>query len=185
MKVTPTAIGDVKRIEPEVLTDARGSFRENWRARELAAAGIESSFVQENSSVSGRGVLRGLHYQVAQPQGKLISVSRGEIFDVAVDLRRRSPSLGRWVGVTLSGDSGSLLWIPPGFAHGYYVTSECAEVVYRCTNYYSPRHERTIRWDDRALAVEWPIAPETQPILSDKDRSGGSFAAAELYECAF
>ena len=184
MRIRPTAIPDVKQIETTTYADRRGAFRETWRAADLATAGIHATFVQENFSRSDRGVLRGLHYQIVQPQGKLVSVHRGEVFDVAVDLRRNSPSFGHWVGLALSDRGASSIWVPPGFAHGFYVTSESAELTYLCTDYYSARDERTIRWDDPTLAIEWPLSGGSVPVLSEKDRAGGAFAHAECYECA-
>ena len=182
MQITPTEIPDVKRVTPATLSDGRGDFFESWRANRLEEAGIGASFVQENCSRSGRGVLRGLHYQITRPQGKLINVTVGKVFDVVVDLRKSSATFGRWVGITLSDDKPTLIWAPPGFAHGFYVISDSAEFVYRCTDYYSPKHERTIRWDDPILAIDWPLSPNLSPLLSEKDRAASLFENAEYYE---
>jgi dTDP-4-dehydrorhamnose 3,5-epimerase len=180
MKVTATTIPDVLVIEPEVHGDARGFFIETWRRDRFAACGIDQDFVQDNLSRSAQGALRGLHYQVEQPQGKLVRVTAGEVFDVAVDLRRRSPTFGRWVGVRLSAANKKSFWIPPGFAHGFCVTAGPAEVQYKCTDYYAPDHERCIRWDDADLAIEWP--PCGALLFSERDRSGGQrFTEAECY----
>ena len=180
MQVTPTEIADVLVLEPSVFSDARGFFMETWHRRRFAEAGIDRDFVQDNHSRSVRGTLRGLHYQIEQPQGKLVRVTVGEIFDVAVDLRRSSPTFGRWVATTLSADNKRMVWIPPGFAHGFYVTSEVAECQYKCDDYYAAEHERCIRWDDPTLAIAWPVSGP--PLLSDKDRRRGqSLAEAECY----
>jgi dTDP-4-dehydrorhamnose 3,5-epimerase len=178
MNVAPTAIPDVKRIEPRVFTDDRGSFFESWNARALTEHGIEASFVQDNHSHSGRGVLRGLHYQIEHAQGKLVRCVAGAVFDVAVDLRRSSPTFGRWVGVVLSAENRSLLWIPPGFAHGFMVLSDGADFLYKTTDYWHPEHERTLLWNDPALAIAWP---NFAPILNAKDAVGMPLAAADLY----
>lgn len=172
MKFLPTRLPDVVLIEPEVYGDQRGFFMETWHARKFAAAGIEAAFVQDNHSRSTQGTLRGLHLQVRQPQGKLIRVVAGEIFDVAVDLRRDSPTFRRWVGLTLSAANRRQLWVPPGFAHGFYALSAAAEIIYKCTDFYAPEHERTLRWDDPELAVHWPLVPGQSPILSAKDAAG-------------
>lgn len=183
MKVIETAIPDVRIIEPRVFGDARGFFMETWSRRDFTAAGIDADFVQDNHSRSVQGTLRGLHYQIQQPQGKLVRVSAGEVFDVALDLRGGSKTFGNWVGVMLSAKNNRQLWVPPGFAHGFYVVSEAAEFQYKCTHYYAPEHERCIRWDDPKLGIEWPlIADGSEPLLSDKDRAGVRFADAEVYE---
>ncbi len=181
MKVLPTDIPDVKIVEPRVLGDARGYFMETWRENLFAELGIDARFVQDNQSSSGRGVLRGLHYQVRQPQGKLVRVIAGRVFDVAVDLRRGSPTCGRWTGTELSAANRRQLWVPPGFGHGFYVLSEAAEFVYKCTDYYAPEHERVIRWDDADLGIAWPLVPDVPTLLSDKDLAGLPYAAAELF----
>lgn len=181
MKITPTSIPDVLVIEPAVHGDHRGYFFESWRADLFAAAGVDAPFVQENQSSSGRGVLRGLHYQIRQPQGKLVRVISGRVFDVAVDLRRGSPTFGRWVGAELSAANHRLFWVPPGFGHGFYVLSEQAEFVYKCTDYYAPEHERVIRYDDPDLGIAWPLADGVATVLSDKDLGGVAFRDAELF----
>jgi len=180
MQVTPSVIPEVLLLEPRVFGDARGFFFESYNRRAFAGAtGIDVEFVQDNHSRSARNVLRGLHYQLRQPQGKLVRVTLGEIWDVAVDLRRASPSFGRWVSFELSADSKRMAWIPAGFAHGFLVTSEAAEVQYKTTDYYAPEHERTLLWNDAALAIPWPL--EGAPILAAKDRSGRPLAEAETY----
>ena len=157
MNVLPTEIPDVKILEPKVFGDDRGFFFESWNERAFAATGISDKFVQDNHSRSAQHVLRGLHYQIRQPQGKLVRVISGEVFDVAVDLRRSSPTFGRWIGAILSADNKRLLWVPPGFAHGFLVTSGDAEFLYKATDYYAPQHERTLAWNDPTLAIDWPI----------------------------
>lgn len=172
MKLLPTRLPGVVLIEPEMHGDQRGFFMETWHARKFAAAGIEAAFVQDNHSRSTLGTLRGLHLQTRQPQGKLIRVITGEIFDVAVDLRRDSPTFRHWVGLTLSAANRHQLWVPPGFAHGFYALSGAAEIIYKCTDYYAPEYERTLRWDDPELAVHWPLIAGRPPILSAKDAAG-------------
>lgn len=179
MNVLPTAIPDLKIIEPNVFGDERGFFFESWNARAFATEGISVPFVQDNHSRSARRVLRGLHYQIKQPQGKLVRVIAGEVFDVAVDLRRSSATFGKWVGATLSADNKRMLWIPPGFAHGFLVTSDYAEFLYKATDYYAPEHERTLAWNDRRLAIDWPT--DREPVLSRKDANGTPLADAETY----
>jgi len=181
MRFLPTKIPEVVVIEPQVFGDSRGFFMETWHARKFAAAGLDSVFVQDNHSKSGQGILRGLHYQIEQPQGKLVRVVSGEVFDVAVDLRRSSPTFGQWVGELLSADNKLMLWVPPGFAHGFYVTSESAEFTYKCTDFYAPEHERCIRWDDPDLAIAWPLVDGALPLLSLKDVAGASFQQAPYY----
>jgi dTDP-4-dehydrorhamnose 3,5-epimerase len=182
MKFLPTAIPDVVLIEPRVFGDERGFFLETYRADTFAAAGISATFVQDNHSGSRQGILRGLHYQIRQPQGKLVRVVAGEVFDVAVDLRRSSPTFGRWVGVTLSAENKRQLWVPVGFAHGFYVVSAWAEVVYKVTDFYAPQWERTIVWNDPQLRIAWPLVGGQPPTVSAKDAQGRLFAAAELFE---
>ncbi|MFY9316730.1 MAG: dTDP-4-dehydrorhamnose 3,5-epimerase [Burkholderiales bacterium] len=184
MKVERASIPDVLVLEPKVFGDARGFFMETWNAREFPALGIEARFVQDNHSRSSKNVLRGLHYQLRQPQGKLIRVTAGEIWDVAVDLRRSSPSFGRWTGMTLTAATPRQLWIPAGFAHGFLVLSEHAEVQYKATDFYAPEHERTLLWNDPALGIEWPLSgkPGDEPVLSEKDRCGKPLARAEVFE---
>ncbi len=182
MQAVATAIPEVLLLEPKVFGDARGFFFESYNRRAFQeATGLDPDFVQDNHSRSARGVLRGLHYQIRQPQGKLVRVIAGEVFDVAVDLRRSSPTFGRWVGETLSADNKRMLWVPAGFAHGFVVLSEFAEFLYKTTDYYAPEHERCIAWDDPALAIDWPAAIG-QPLLSVKDTQGVTFDAAEKFE---
>ena len=180
MKVIPTAIPEVLIIEPAVFGDARGFFYESWNQRAFdAAMGREVRFVQDNHSASGRGVLRGLHYQLKNAQGKLVRVTQGEVYDVAVDMRRSSPSFGRWVGELLSAENKRMLWIPEGFAHGFLVVSERAEFLYKATDYYAPEHERTLLWNDPQLAITWPL--DGAPLLKPKDAVGKPFASAEPF----
>lgn len=179
MKLVPTAIPDVVIVEPLVHGDERGFFMETLRVDRLAELTGELQFVQENHSRSAGGVLRGLHYQIQKPQGKLVRVVLGEVFDVAVDLRKSAPTFGQCVGVTLSAENKRQLWVPPGFAHGFLVTSGVADFVYKCTDYYAPEHERTIRYDDPALDIAWPL--QGAPRLSDKDEAGVPFADAEVF----
>ena len=179
MRTLPTAIPEVVQIEPRVFGDERGFFYESWNEREFAQAGISAHFVQDNHSRSLRGVLRGLHYQIRQPQGKLVRVVAGEIFDVAVDLRRSSPSFGKWVSSRLSAQSKAMIWVPQGFAHGFLVLSEAAEVQYKATDFYAPEHERALLWNDAALAIDWPLAGP--PTLSAKDERGVPLRDAECF----
>ena len=180
MECTPTRIPAVLLIRPRVFGDGRGYFLETWQRQRFEAAGIEASFVQDNLSRSTRGTLRGLHYQMPQAQGKLVSVVRGEVFDVAVDLRESSPTFGRWVATVLSDQNHEALWIPPGFAHGFLTLSETADFLYKCTDYYAPSCERSIRWDDPTLGIEWPALGEP-PILSPRDAAAPAFADAEYF----
>lgn len=180
MKVIATEIPDVLILEPKVFGDTRGFFLESYNKRTLSEVGIACEFVQDNHSRSAKGVLRGLHYQLRQPQGKLIRVSRGVVFDVAVDLRRRSPTFGHRACVELSDANQLMLWIPAGFAHGFLVLSESVDFFYKTTAYYAPQDERCIRWNDPDLAIPWPLSGE--PIVSAKDAAGTSFALAELFE---
>jgi dTDP-4-dehydrorhamnose 3,5-epimerase len=180
MNATPLAISAVVLLEPRVFRDDRGSFFESFNhARFEQLVGRSARFVQDNQSSSRQHVLRGLHYQVQQPQGKLVRVTRGEIFDVAVDLRRSSPTFGRWVGEVLSAENQRQMWIPEGFAHGFVVRSEHADVLYKTTDYWAPEHERTIAWNDPKIAVNWGLA--TEPVLSVKDRAGLPFSGAEHF----
>ncbi len=179
MQVTPTAIADVKLIEPRVFGDARGCFYESWNRRAFAEAGVDVDFVQDNHSRSTRGVVRGLHYQIEHPQGKLVRVVAGEVFDVAVDLRHGSSTFGQHIAVVLSADNKRMLWIPPGFAHGFMVVSDVAEFLYKTTDYWYPEHERTLLWNDPALAIDWPRADA--PILATRDANGFALAAAPTY----
>jgi dTDP-4-dehydrorhamnose 3,5-epimerase len=181
MRFVPTAIPDVVVVEPDVFGDARGFFLETWHEAKFREGGIDAEFVQDNHSRSRQGILRGLHYQIERPQGKLVRVVTGRVFDVAVDLRRSSPSFGRWVGEELSEDNHRMLWVPPGFAHGFYVLSESADFVYKCTEFYAPEHERCIRWDDPELGVDWPIPTHAAPLVSAKDADGVAFSEAECF----
>jgi dTDP-4-dehydrorhamnose 3,5-epimerase len=173
MKIQTTELLGVVLIEPQVFSDARGYFLETYNAKAFAEAGIAERFVQDNQSHSKKGVLRGLHYQVEQAQGKLVRVLQGEIFDAVVDLRSGSNTFGKWSGLSLSAKEQRMLWIPKGFAHGFYTLSETAEVAYKVTEFYSPQNERTILWNDPDLAIRWPL--QDKPILSDKDKAGHSF----------
>lgn len=179
MNVTETALPGVKRLEPRVFEDARGFLLESWNRQTFAALGLEADFVQDNHSRSTRGVLRGLHYQLHEPQGKLVRVVNGAVFDVVVDLRRSSPAFGQWTGTELSAENHRMLWIPPGCAHGFLVLSETADVLYKATAHYAPQWDRGIRWDDPAIGVRWPLAGP--PILSDKDRAWPGLRDAEVY----
>ncbi|KQO23981.1 dTDP-4-dehydrorhamnose 3,5-epimerase [Acidovorax sp. Leaf76] len=181
MQATPLAIPDVFLIEPKVFGDARGFFHESFNQRAFnEATGTDHQFVQDNHSRSAKGVLRGLHYQIQQPQGKLVRVVRGAVFDVAVDIRRSSPTFGRWVGEELSEDNHRQLWVPPGFAHGFLVLSETAEFLYKTTDYYAPAYERCIAWNDPTLAIDWH-GGDSAPLLSAKDAAGLPLQAAELF----
>ncbi len=178
--VTPTAIPDVLVLEPQVFGDARGFFFESYNARDFAqATGLNVEFVQDNHSKSARGVLRGLHYQIEHAQGKLVRVSQGEVFDVAVDLRQGSPSFGRWVGERLSADNKKQMWVPPGFAHGFLVLSESAEFLYKTTDYWYPEHERSLLWNDPQLAIAWPLTGE--PLLAAKDAAAPLLSQAVTF----
>ena len=179
MQVTPTAIPDVKLIEPKVFGDARGFFFESYNRRSFSTAGLDAEFVQDNHSRSHRGVLRGLHYQIQHAQGKLVRVIAGAVFDVAVDLRRASPTFGEHVAIELSADNKRMLWIPPRFAHGFIVVSEDAEFVYKTTDYWYAEHERTLLWSDPALRIRWPLAGA--PVITSRDASGSPLALAETY----
>lgn len=179
MQLVRTEIPDVVLLEPRVFGDERGFFFESWNRRTLAGLGIDADFVQDNHSRSARNVLRGLHYQIEHAQGKLVRVIAGEIFDVAVDLRKSSPTFGRWVAFTLSAASRNMAWIPPGFAHGFCVTSDYAEFLYKVTDYWHPGSERTLAWDDPDLAIPWPLTGA--PLLAAKDAAGTRLADAEVY----
>ena len=181
MIISHSKIPEVIIIEPRIFEDERGFFFESYQKEHFTEAGIPFDFVQDNHSKSGQGTLRGLHYQIQQAQGKLVRAVRGEIFDVAVDIRKGSPTFGEWVGNYLSARNKQMLWVPPGFAHGFYVTSPEAEVLYKATDYYNPKWERTIAWDDPDINIEWPINNST-PILSVKDQAGTPLKEAEVYE---
>jgi dTDP-4-dehydrorhamnose 3,5-epimerase len=179
MKVIETSLPGVLILEPEVFGDERGFFFESYNKKALEKVGITAEFVQDNHSRSGRNVLRGLHYQIKQPQGKLVRVIQGEVFDVAVDIRRSSPNFGKWVGFNLSAESKRVAWIPPGFAHGFLVLSDVAEFLYKTTDYWAPEHERCIIWNDPDIAINWPLQGE--PTLSAKDKLGHPLKRAELF----
>jgi dTDP-4-dehydrorhamnose 3,5-epimerase len=181
MKITETKIPVVKLIEPKVFGDERGFFMETWNEKAFREAGIDATFVQDNHSRSVKNTLRGLHYQIKQPQGKLVRVTRGEVFDVAVDLRTNSPTFGQWVGEYLSEENNRILWVPPGFAHGFLVTSDTADFQYKCTDFYAPDYERSIHWADKDLSIDWPLAIDATPLTSTKDDEGLSFASSDYY----
>lgn len=181
MNILPTEIPDVLILEPKVFGDDRGFFFESYNKKTFEElTGIQADFVQDNHSRSAKGVLRGLHYQIQQPQGKLVRVSQGEVYDVAVDIRQSSPTFGKWEGVVLSSENKRQLWIPPGFAHGFVVLSESAEFLYKTTDYYAPEYERCIRWDDTDLAIDWGLSEN--PVVSAKDARGLPFKEADLFE---
>lgn len=180
MKVIPTDIPDVILLEPKVFGDERGFFYESWNQRTLKELGIDASFVQDNHSKSAKNVLRGLHYQIQNAQGKLVRVIAGEVFDVAVDLRKSSPTFGQSVGFTLSAENKRMAWIPPGFAHGFCVTSDSAEFLYKTTDYWSPEFERTLLWNDHALGIDWPLTGA--PVLAAKDAAGSTFDSCQKFE---
>jgi dTDP-4-dehydrorhamnose 3,5-epimerase len=182
MNVQTTSIPDVLIIEPKVFGDERGFFMESFNEREMRRIGIEAHFVQDNHSRSSRNVLRGLHYQIDRPQGKLVRVVSGRVFDVAVDLRRSSTTFGKWVGGELSAENKRIFWIPPGFAHGFVVLSERADCLYKATEYYAPASERTILWNDPEIGIEWPL--DEEPILSAKDAAGISLRQSEVFEAS-
>lgn len=179
MQKIETSLKDVLVLEPKVFGDARGFFFEAYNEASFRELGLPTRFVQDNQSGSRKGVLRGLHYQMKQPQGKLVRVLRGEIFDVAVDLRRDSPQFGKWFGVTLSEENRKMLWVPPGFAHGFLVTSDFAEVAYKASDFYAPEHERSLLWNDPEIGIDWPL--EGEPTLSAKDAAGVPLSRAETY----
>jgi dTDP-4-dehydrorhamnose 3,5-epimerase len=182
MEFIPTSIPDLLVLQPKVFGDPRGFFMETFRADQFSTAGINGPFVQDNHSGSQQGILRGLHYQVHQVQGKLVRVVCGEVFDVAVDLRRNSPAFGRWEGVRLSSENKTQLWIPPGFAHGFYVLSKWAEVTYKATDYYAPSWERCLLWNEPSLGIEWPLIDGKPPTLSAKDAQGLLLSEAETFD---
>ena len=181
MNVVETGLPEVKLIEPKVFGDERGFFLETWNARTFADVGIDARFVQDNHSRSAAGVLRGLHYQLVRPQGKLVRVAAGRAFDVAVDVRRGSPRFGQWTGVELSAENKRMLWVPPGFAHGFLALEDGTDFLYKCTDFYAPEHERSILWCDPAIGIRWPLAGAA-PELSAKDAAAASLAEAEAYE---
>jgi len=181
MQFIETSLPGVIKVIPVAHEDARGFFMETWQSQRFHDVGIDAQFVQENVSRSSRGTLRGLHYQIQQPQGKLVRVASGQVFDVAVDLRKSSATFGQWAGETLSAENRLGLWVPPGFAHGFLVLSETALFEYKCTDFYAPEFERSIRWDDPDIGIEWPLPAGEQPVLSDKDASAPLLKDAETY----
>ena len=182
MKFIPTELPGVILIEPKVFGDERGFFMETYQEQLFAQSGLPTQYVQDNQSGSRQGILRGLHYQIQQTQGKLVRAIVGEIYDVAVDLRRSSPSFGKWTAVCLSAINKSMLWVPPGFAHGFYVLSEWTEIFYKATDFYAPHHERTLAWNDPQLGISWPLIKGQPPTLSTKDAAGTLLADAEVFE---
>lgn len=178
MKIIDTSIPEVKIIEPAVFGDERGFFMETWQQKNFEELICRRQFVQDNHSKSGRGILRGLHYQTENTQGKLVRVVSGEVFDVAVDMRRNSPTFGKWIGVYLSAENKRQLWVPEGFAHGFYVTSDSAEFVYKCTDYYNPQAEHSLLWNDEEVGIQWPLPENEEPLLSTKDKQGVPFNKA-------
>lgn len=181
MNIIETSISEVKIIESQVFSDERGFFMETYRANIIDKLTGGKPFVQDNHSKSSQGILRGLHYQMQQTQGKLVRVVQGSVFDVVVDMRKNSPTFGQWVGELLSAENKKQIWVPEGFAHGFYVTSENAEIVYKCTDYYAPESDRCLKWNDSELAIAWPLIDGKQPSLSVKDDNGQSFAKAEKF----
>ena len=181
MKMLGTSNADVKLLEPSIFSDARGFFMESWNAKSLAALGLDVAFVQDNHSRSARHVLRGLHYQLRHPQGKLVRVVAGAAFDVAVDLRRHSPSFGRWIGVELSAENARMLWIPPGFAHGVLAQADGTEILYKCTEFYDADSEAILIWNDPTLAIAWPLPAGARPLLSPKDAAGRTLDQLETF----
>lgn len=181
MKIIDTSIPEVKIIEAQVFGDERGFFMETFRANIMDELTGGKPFVQDNHSKSAQGILRGLHYQMQQTQGKLVRVVQGAVFDVAVDMRKDSATFGQWVGEVLSAENKKQLWVPEGFAHGFYVMTESAEFVYKCTDYYAPEFDRSLKWNDPAVGIEWPLVDGKQPLLSEKDENGKSFAEADTF----
>lgn len=181
MKIIDTKIKDVKILRPEVFGDERGFFMETFRDNEFRAKVADYGFVQDNHSKSNQKVLRGLHYQIKHPQGKMVRVISGKVFDVAVDIRKNSPDFGRWTGAVLSAENKDMFWVPPGFAHGFYVMTDNAEFVYKCTDYYAPEYERTILWNDEKIGIDWPLVDGKEPVLSLKDKAGLLLEDAEVF----
>ncbi len=181
MRFERTSLPGIVRIVPAVHEDARGYFMETWQARDFAAGGIDADFVQENFSHSRKGTLRGIHYQIEHPQGRLVRVVQGAVFDVSVDLRRSSPHFGRWMGEVLSAENRHQLWVPPGFGHGFLVLTETAGFQYNCTDFYAPEADRSIRWDDPDIGIDWPLPRDVELVLSDKDQAAPYFRDAEVY----
>jgi len=182
VKFIATPLQDVYLLEPRVFGDQRGFFMETWNAATFRAAGFDLNFVQDNHSRSARGILRGLHFQTEHTQGKLVRVTAGSVFDVAVDLRRHSPTFGQWFGVSLSAENKRMLWVPPGFAHGFYVTSEYADFLYKCTDIYHPASEKTLAWNDATVGIEWPVPAGETPQLSEKDMQGLNWDDAPKFD---
>jgi dTDP-4-dehydrorhamnose 3,5-epimerase len=182
MEFVPTRLPDVIVIRPKVFEDPRGFFTDTWHRKRFEQEGIDANFVQDSHSGSAAGTMRGLHYQIKHAQGKLIRVVKGEAFDVAVDIRRSSPDFGQWTAEVLSADNRKMIWIPPGFAHGFLVLSKTAEFEYKCTDYYAPEHERTLQWDDPDIGIDWPLLEAEKPLLSDKDALGLPLKDAEVYD---
>ncbi|MFK7892129.1 MAG: dTDP-4-dehydrorhamnose 3,5-epimerase [Granulosicoccus sp.] len=182
VRVIDTELTDVKILEPRVFGDERGFFLESWNSRVFEQCGLDTEFVQDNHSRSAQGVLRGLHYQLVNPQGKLVRVTQGEVYDVAVDMRRSSRQFGRWTAVTLSESNKRQLWVPPGFAHGFFVVSSSADFQYKCTDYYNPEHERTLLWNDPVLDIPWPLHNGQEPKLAEKDQSGQLLSDCDCFK---
>ncbi|HKE94501.1 MAG TPA: dTDP-4-dehydrorhamnose 3,5-epimerase [Povalibacter sp.] len=181
MEVTPTRLAGVVLIKPRVFGDHRGYFLESWQESRFASAGITARFVQDNHSRSSQWTLRGMHYQIQQPQGKLVRVTRGAVFDVAVDMRRSSPTFGQWVGAELSDVNHHMMWVPPGFAHGFLALTDQVDFLYKCTDFYEPQFERTLRWNDPDVAIEWPLPRDVTPLLAAKDAAAAGLNEAECY----
>lgn len=181
MEFVPTRLPEVVLIKPKMFGDARGYFLESWQRDKFAAAGINAEFVQDNHSHSTQWILRGMHYQIAQTQGKLVRVTRGAVYDVAIDIRRSSPRFGQWVGVELNDSNHHMLWVPPGFAHGFLALSEQVDFLYKCTDLYAPQHERTVRWNDPDVGIEWPLPAGVAPILAPRDAQAGGIKQAEVF----
>lgn len=181
MKLIETPLQDAFILEPKLFGDQRGFFMETWNQHTFKELGLDLNFVQDNHSRSSQGILRGLHYQTQQTQGKLVRVTQGQVFDVAVDLRQSSPTFGQWTGVILSDENQRMFWVPEGFAHGFYVMSESADFIYKCTDFYAPEHEKSLLWNDPDLAIDWPLVNNQAPLLSDKDKVGKLFKDAEVF----
>lgn len=181
MEFIPTALPEVILIKPKVFGDPRGYFLESWQQQKFAVAGIHAQFVQDNHSHSSQWILRGMHYQIQNTQGKLVRVSRGAVYDAVIDVRRSSPHFGKWVGVELSDANHHMLWVPPGFAHGFLALTETVDFLYKCTDVYAPQHERTVRWDDPAVGIEWPLPAGVTPQLAARDAQAGGIGDAEVF----
>lgn len=182
MEFVPTRLPDVVLIKPKVFGDARGFFMDTWHRKLFEQEGIDATFVQDSQSSSVAGTVRGLHYQIKQAQGKLVRVLKGEAFDVAVDIRKSSPDFGQWTSELLSAENRKIIWIPPGFAHGFLALSDTAELAYKCTDFYAPEHERVLQWDDPDIAIDWPLLEKEKPIISAKDEAGLPLKDAEVYD---